>query len=62
MDATLTTREAAERLGVTVRSFHWLATKHRLDPARSLPGIRGAKFWKRSDIDRLGAKLRKEAA
>lgn len=51
--ALLTTREAATELGITVRRFHWLVVKHELTPERELPGIRGAKFWNPSDVERL---------
>lgn len=56
MEPTLTTREAADQLGITVRQFHGLASKHDLIPARELPGIRGAKFWRVSDVVRLASK------
>jgi hypothetical protein len=48
---SLTSREAAERLGVSVRQWHGLVAKHKLRPVRELPGLRGAKFWSVDDVD-----------
>lgn len=52
---SLTSREAAERLGITVRQWHGLVAKHKLQPVRELPGLRGAKFWAVEDVDSLRA-------
>lgn len=41
----LTTREAADRAGCTVRQWHWLVEKFDVHPAKELPGLRGAKLW-----------------
>jgi hypothetical protein len=46
----ITTAEAAQQLGVDVAKFHRLVAKHRIDPARKLPGIRGAMLWNPDDI------------
>jgi hypothetical protein len=46
----LTTAEAADQLGIDVAKFHRLVAKHRIDPARKLPGIRGAMLWNPDDI------------
>jgi hypothetical protein len=50
---SLTSKGAAERLGVTVRQFHYLVERHGVKPVRELPGLRGAKFWDPSDIDAM---------
>lgn len=53
----LSSKQAAAHLGVTVRKWHYLVEKHGIHPVRSIDGIRGAKFWKRSDVDRVARKL-----
>ncbi len=50
---TITSREAADRLGVNPQKFHRLAAQHDISPALEAPGLRGAKFWLARDIDRL---------
>lgn len=55
----LTTREAAERIGVTVKRFHFLTAKHSIDPAVQGSGKRGEKFWRPRDVERLLAEHRK---
>lgn len=52
---TLTTAEAAERLGVNVQKFFRLAESANILPALAAPGLRGAKFWHAHDIDQLAA-------
>jgi hypothetical protein len=49
----ITTAEAAEQLGIDVAKFHRLVSKHRIDPARQLPGLRGAMLWDASAIEAL---------
>jgi excisionase family DNA binding protein len=49
----LTTREVAQRLGVTVRHVHYLCESGRLTPARQLPGPRGPKLFSADDVERL---------
>jgi hypothetical protein len=53
MATMITTAEAAQQLGVDVAKFHRLVAKHRIDPARKLPGIRGAMLWDASAIEAL---------
>lgn len=48
---TLTTAQAAERLGVNVQKFHRLAAKHGVAPALAGTGIRGPKFWHPRDVE-----------
>jgi hypothetical protein len=50
---SLTSREAADLLEVRVQRWHRLAAEHNLTPERELPGIRGAKFWRRRDVERV---------
>jgi hypothetical protein len=50
---TLTSQEAADRIGVTVQKWHRLVAKHRIDPALKAPGLRGASFWHIADVDRI---------
>lgn len=54
---TLTTLEAATQLGVNVQKFHRLADRHDIRPILKAPGLRGAKFWKASDVRRLASKV-----
>lgn len=56
---TLSTAEAAERLGVNVQKFFRLVEDARIKPVLEAPGLRGAKFWRPRDIDRLAAKRAK---
>jgi hypothetical protein len=49
----ITTAEAAKQLGIDVAKFHRLTTKHRIDPVRKLPGVRGAMLWDDNIIDLL---------
>jgi excisionase family DNA binding protein len=55
---SLTSREAAERLGVNVQKFHRLVAEHEIRPILKGTGLRGEKFWKPSDITRLVIELR----
>jgi hypothetical protein len=49
----LTSREAAERADVRVQQWHRLVARFGLTPHYELPGIRGAKFWRPEDVDRV---------
>ena len=53
---TLTTAEAAERLGVNVQKFFRIVATAGIQPVLEAPGLRGAKFWHARDIDQLAAK------
>lgn len=58
MTETLTSQEAADLLGgLTAQKFHRLVDKHGIEPALKAPGLRGAKFWHRSDIERLASEV-----
>ncbi len=52
---SLTSRQAADKLGVNVQKFHRLVAQHQLTPVVEVPGIRGAKFWDTEDINRIAA-------
>lgn len=43
----LTTAEAAELAGVTVRQWHYWTEKLNIQPDRQLAGRRGSKLWNR---------------
>jgi hypothetical protein len=58
---SLTTAEAAARLGVPVWKFH-REYAPRIAPVLEAPGKRGAKFWNLRDIDRLADELTAERA
>lgn len=52
----LTSREAADLLGISPQAWHRLVAKERLVPVKEVPGIRGAKFWKATDVMRVAVK------
>lgn len=54
---TLTSRKAAERLGVNVQKFLRIAAANHVSPVLEAPGLRGAKFWNPRDIERLADEL-----
>ena len=62
MDDLVTTAEAATQIGVDIFKFHRLVAKHAIAPAFEAPGLRGAKFWLPSDVDRLQALIAEAAA
>lgn len=49
----LTTREAAELLGESVRQTIRRVEAGTLKPSRKLPGIRGAYIFDRADVERI---------
>lgn len=55
----LSSREAADLLGINVQKFHRLAAD--LTPVLSIPGKRGAKFWRPNDVERLAKELEQVA-
>ena len=59
---TLTSKEAADLLRISPQAWHRLVAKEGIVPVKELPGIRGAKFWRVSDVVRLAAKLETSAA
>ena len=58
----LTTKQAAERLGRTVRQVHYLVQQGDLSPVSRLEGPRGALFFAEAEVDRLAERLIAEAA
>ena len=53
-DTPIRTKEAADLLGETsVKQFLRVMDREGILPAVQVPGIRGAKFWNRADLDRL---------
>lgn len=59
---TYTSQEAAREAGVNVRRWHYLTATLNIEPARQLPGPRGAKLWKRADINKVRRHNTKAAA
>lgn len=57
----LTTAEAAERAGVTVRQWHYWTEKLGIQPTRQLAGTRGSKLWNQRAV-RTVAKSQDAAA
>lgn len=53
----LGTTEAAERLGLSVRTIHRLVARGHLSPATKLPGSTGAYLFAAADVDTLAAAL-----
>jgi len=50
---TLTSREAAERLGIAVSTFHTWVSAGKLTPVKQLDGLRGAKLFATADVEAL---------
>jgi hypothetical protein len=53
MGETLSTSEAAALVGVSVAHWFRLADRHGVTPVLEGAGIRGPKFWSRSDVERI---------
>ena len=52
-ETLLTTREAANRLGVSVQTVARWVSEEKLKPALKAPGIRGPLFFRAEDVDAL---------
>lgn len=52
---TITSAEAAQRLGVITTTVSKLVRRGALTPVKKLPGIRGAYLFDPSDVDALAA-------
>lgn len=52
-----TTRQVADRCGVSVRQVHALIAKGVITPVGKLDGVRGAYLFDPKDVDRLAAEL-----
>ena len=55
MANVLTSREAAERCGIPLRTWHNWVLAGRIDPVRKLAGQRGALLFDESDVNALAA-------
>jgi excisionase family DNA binding protein len=55
MDDLLTTAQVAELLGIPVRTLNRMAERGDLKPALTLAGDRGARLYRRADIEALAA-------
>lgn len=53
-ETLLTTREAANRLGVSVQTVARWVTEGKLEPALKAPGVRGPLFFNADDVDAMG--------
>lgn len=58
----MSSREAADLLGISPQGWHRLVHKERLIPVKEVPGLRGAKFWRATDVMRLAVKREASAA
>lgn len=61
-EGLLTSVEAADRIGVGVRTVIRLANSGELQPKRKLPGGRGAFLFDPADVDRLAEERRQTPA
>ncbi len=61
-DTHVTAAEAANRLGVSIRTIHRLVARGDLAPARKLPGATGAYLFDADDVTAAAIKLGKAAA
>lgn len=59
---TMTTAEAAARLGRTTRTIARMAEDGRLKPAKKLAGLRGDYLFWTADVERLARELAEAAA
>lgn len=62
MNELLTAREVAEVLGESVSTITRLAQTGDLKTAAKAPGLRGARLFRRADVERLAAKRQKADA
>ena len=54
-DDLLTTAQVAERLGKSVATINRMALDDRLTPALVAPGRKGARWYRKADVDALEA-------
>lgn len=58
----LSTREAADLLGVSVKMWHRLTKRYGVAPVGKLTGLRGAMFWSPESVELIRSKREGEAA
>ena len=51
----LSTAEAAERVGVSVRTLNRMADDGRITPAAKAPGLRGGYLYEPAEVERVAA-------
>ena len=51
----LSTAEAAERIGVSVRTLNRMAEDGRITPAAKAPGLRGGYLYEPAEVERVAA-------
>ena len=50
---TVTSKEAADRIGISLSTFHnWIAAE-RITPVKKLPGARGPYLFDAADVERI---------
>lgn len=54
---SLTSRKAADLLGVNAQKFHRLVAAYDVHPVFEADGIRGVKLWNPRDIESLGQRI-----
>lgn len=52
-ETLLTSREAANRLGISVQTISRWVNEGKLTPALKAPGLRGPSFFRAEDVDAL---------
>jgi excisionase family DNA binding protein len=60
LNSTLTVKQAAEILGVTVRAVHDMIERGELTVIAQLPGLTGAKLLARAQVETLAKTRRKK--
>lgn len=61
-DELLSTQDVADLLGVTPSTISRRVATGELTPAMKAPGIRGAMFFRRADVETLGAESEAKAS
>lgn len=54
---SLTSRQAADNLGVNPQKFHRLVATYQVEPLLKAKGIRGVRFWHPLDIEALRRRI-----
>lgn len=54
----ISTKDAADQLGVNVQKFHRLASRLGIDPVAKVTGKTGAKMWSTEQVEQMRAELR----